>query len=168
MKLSYIIELVFYTTHDYITNMEFILDNKKYSILNHELFVNYLMVDNYFRHNYCKYDYDIRFDFIEPILEKDKVEFEDILKGTEVLEEMLEKGEISFPPNGVKIDQLSKEEFNISYQNLIFENIRIGEAIPFLIALNSLVTYKPIITLDQISEELEYFIDKFRSYNENI
>ena len=146
--------------------MEFILDNKKYSILNHELFINYLMVDNYFRHHYSKYDYDISFDFVTPILEKDKVEFEDILEGTEVLEELIEKGEISFPPNGVKIDQLPNDEFRISYQNLVFSNIRIGEAIPLLIALNSLVTYKPIITLDQISEELENFISKFRSYNE--
>lgn len=145
--------------------MEFILNNKKYSILNHELFINYLMVDNYFRHHYCKYDYDIRFDFVEPILNKEKVEFEDILKGTEVLEELIDKQELNFPPAGVIIDPLSGEEFNISYQNLVFNNIRIGEAIPFLIALNALVTYKPIITLDQIREELEHFIEKFRSYN---
>ena len=55
--------------------MEFILDNKKYSLLNHELFINYLMVDNYFRNHYSKYDYDIRFDFVEPLLEKEKIEF---------------------------------------------------------------------------------------------
>lgn len=145
--------------------MEFILNNKRYSILNHELFINYLMVDNYFRHHYSKYDYDIRFDFVEPILNKEKVEFEDILEGTEVLEDLIEKQQLNFPPSGVIIDQLSNEEFNIRYQNLIFKNIRIGEAIPFLIALNALVTYKPIITLDQIQEELDYFIDKFRSYN---
>lgn len=145
--------------------MEFILNKKKYSILNHELFINYLMVDNYFRHHYSKYDYDIRFDFVEPILNKDKVEFEDILEGTVVLEDLIERQEISFPPNGVIIDQLSSDEFNISYQNLLFENVRIGEAIPLLIALNSLVTYKPIITLDQIKEELDNFIEKFRSYN---
>ena len=148
--------------------MEFILDNKKYSILNHELFINYLMVDNYFRHHYSKYDYDITFDFVEPILDKEKVEFEDILEGTKVLEELLERQEISFPPTGVKIDQLKSDEFNIFYQDLIFENIRIGEAIPLLIALNSLVTYKPIVTLDQIEEELNNFIEKFRSYNNKI
>ena len=145
--------------------MEFILNNKRYSILNHELFINYLMVDNYFRHHYSKYDYDIEFDFVEPILNKEKVEFEDILEGTEVLEELIEKQELNFPPAGVIIDQLSNEEFNIIYQDLIFTNILIGEAIPFLIALNALVTYKPIITLDQIHEELEYFIEEFRSYN---
>ena len=148
--------------------MEFILDNKKYSIQNHELFINYLMVDSYFRQHYSKYDYDIRFDFVEPILNKDKVEFEDILEGTKVLEELLERQEISFPPAGVKIDQLSSEEFNISYQDLTFENIRIGEAIPLLIALNSLVTYNPIVTLDRIEEELNNFIEKFRSYNNKI
>ncbi len=144
--------------------MEFILNNKKYSILNHELFINYLMVDNYFRHHYSKYDYDIRFDFITPILDKEKVEFEDILEGTQVLEELIEKQQISFPPAGVRIDQISGDEFNISYQDLTFNNIRIGEAIPLLIALNSLITYKPIITLDQIKEELDNFIEKFRSY----
>ena len=148
--------------------MEFILDNKKYSIQNHELFVNYLMVDSYFRQHHSKYDYDIRFDFVEPILDKEKVEFEDILEGTKVLEELLERQEISFPPTGVKIDQLKSDEFNIFYQDLIFENIRIGEAIPLLIALNSLVTYKPIVTLDQIEEELNNFIEKFRSYNNKI
>ena len=123
------------------------------------------MVDNYFRHHYSKYDYDIRFDFVEPILDKEKVEFEDILEGTEVLEDLIERQELNFPPSGVIIDQMSNEEFNIRYQNLIFNNIRIGEAIPFLIALNALVTYKPIITLDQIQEELDHFIGKFRSYN---
>lgn len=148
--------------------MEFILNNRKYSIQNHELFINYLMVDNYFRHHYSKYDYDIRFDFVEPLLNKDKIEFEDILEGTKVLEELIDKQVINFPPNGVRIDQLSSDEFNISYQNLTFNSIRIGEAIPFLITLNSLVNYKPIVTLDQINEELENFIEKFRSYNKNI
>ena len=148
--------------------MEFILNKKKYSIQNHELFINYLMVDSYFRQHHSKYNYDIRFDFVEPILDKEKVEFEDILEGTKVLEELLERQEISFPPTGVIIDQLKSDEFNISYQDLIFKNIRIGEAIPLLIALNSLVTYKPIVTLDQIEEELNNFIEKFRSYNNNI
>lgn len=144
--------------------MEFILEHKKYSIQNTELFINYLMVDNYFRHHYSKYDYDIRYDFVTPILSKDKVEFEDILEGTEVLEDLIEKGEINFIPNGLKIDQITNQSFNISYQHLVFNDIHIGETIPFLIALNALVTYKPIITLDQIQEELENFIDEFRSY----
>jgi hypothetical protein len=145
--------------------MEFILNNKKYSIVNHELFINYLMVDNYFRNNYSKYEYNIRFDFVEPILNKDKIEFEDILEGTKDLEELIEKGEINFTPHGLAIDQHTNGNFRISYQNMIFNNIRIGEAISFLIALNSLVTYKPIITLDQVKEEMDNFIEKFREYN---
>ena len=145
--------------------MEFILDNKKYSILNHELFINYLMVDNYFRNHYSKYDYDIRFDFVEPLLEKEIIEFEDILEGTKDLETLIEKEEINFVPIGLKIYQHTNGNFKIIYQDLDFNNIRIGEAIPFLIALNSLLTHKPIITLVQIEEELENFIEKFRQYN---
>ena len=145
--------------------MEFIIDNKKYSILNHELFINYLMVDNYFRNHYSKYDYDIRFDFVEPLLEKEKIEFEDILEGTKDLETLIEKEEINFIPIGLKIYQHTNGHFKIIYQDLDFNNIRIGEAIPFLIALNSLLTHKPIITLVQIEEELENFIEKFRQYN---
>jgi hypothetical protein len=47
---------------------------------------------------------------------------------------------------------------------LEFVNVKVGEAIPLLIALNSLLTYRPIVTLAQIKEELDYFLEKFRSY----
>lgn len=144
--------------------MEFILNNKKYSIINHELYINYLMVDSYFRDNHSKYDYDISFDFIDPLLLKEKIEFEDILKGTELLEELIEKGEINFIPHGLIIQEHLNGNFKITYQDLEFTNVRVGEAIPLLIALNSLLTYKPIITLSQISEELDYFLERFRSY----
>lgn len=144
--------------------MEFILNNKKYSIINHELYIDYLMVDSYFRLNYSKYDYDIRFDFIDPILDKEKIEFKDIQEGTEVLEQLIEKGEINFIPHGLRIDEHLNGNFMITYQDLEFKNITVGEAIPFLIALNSLLTYKPIVTLTQIEEELNYFLEKFRSY----
>lgn len=144
--------------------MEFILNNKKYSIVNHELYINYLMVDSYFRDNHSKYEYDIEFDFITPLLSKDKVEFKDILEGTEVLEELIEKNEISFLPSGVRIDEHLNGNFRITYQDLEFVNVNVGEAIPLLIALNSLLTYKPIVTLTQIKEELDYFLEKFRSY----
>lgn len=144
--------------------MEFILNNKKYSIINHELYINYLMVDSYFRENHSKYEYDIRFDFIEPILEKEKIEFSDIQEGTEILEELIEKEEISFIPHGLTIDEHVNGNFRITYQDLEFKNITVGEAIPFLIALNSLLTYKPIVTLTQIEEELNYFLERFRSY----
>lgn len=145
--------------------MEFILNNKKYSILNHELFINYLMVDNYFRHHYSKYAYDIEFDFVTPILNKEKVEFEDILEGTKALEELMEKEQISFIAPGLRIDETKNNKFTISYQDLEFSNINVGEAIPLLIALSTLLNYKPVIPLTQIKEELDNFIDKFRSYN---
>lgn len=144
--------------------MEFILNNKKYSIINHELFINYLMVDMYFRQNHSKYDYDIHFDFIEPILTKEKVTFDDILEGTKDLEELIERQQINFIPSGLRIDEHLNGNFKITYQELEFKNITVGEAIPFLIALNSLLTYKPIITLTQIEEELNHFLEKFRSY----
>ena len=146
--------------------MEFILNNRKYSISNHELYINYLMVDNYFRHHYSKYDYDIEFEFITPILNKTKVEFEDILEGTKDLEELIEKGEINFIAPGLRIDEISGNNFRITYQDLEFSNIHVGEAIPLLIALNTLLNYKPIVPLTQIEEELDNFIEKFRSYNE--
>ena len=147
--------------------MEFILNNKKYSIINHELYINYLMVDSYFRAHHSKYDYDITFDFIEPILKKEKVEFKDIQEGTEILEQLIEKGEINFIPQGLRIDEHLNGNFMITYQDLEFKNITVGEAIPFLIALNSLLSYKPVITLPQIEEELNNFLDLFRSYQDN-
>lgn len=52
--------------------MEFIVNNRKYSILNHELYINYLMVDSYFK-DYSLYDYNIHFDFLDFILKKRKL-----------------------------------------------------------------------------------------------
>ena len=147
--------------------MEFILNNKKYSILDHELFINYLIVDCYFRDRQSLYEYDIGFDFITPLLSKEKIEFEDILEGTEVLKELIEKEEINFIPNGLVISPISKESFNITYQDLEFGDVNVGEAIPLIIAMNTLLTYKPIITLTQISEELNHFLEKFRSYSDD-
>lgn len=143
--------------------MEFILNNKKYSIVNHELYINYLMVDSYFK-DYSLYDYDIHFDFLNPLLSKDKIDFEDILEGTKDLEDLIEKEEIAFIPSGLIIEEHVNGNFKITYQDLEFSNVRVGEAIPLLIALNSLITYKPIVTLAQIEEELNHFIDKFRTY----
>lgn len=144
--------------------MEFILNNKKYSIINHELFINYLMVDSYFRQGLSKYDYDIEFDFITPLLDLEKVELKDILEGTEVLEELIEKEEINFIPQGLRIDEHVNGNFMIVYQDIVLKNITVGEAVPVLICLNTLVNYKPIISLSQINEEISYFIEKFRSY----
>lgn len=147
--------------------MEFIVGNKRYSIINHELYINYLMVDAYFK-DYSKYDYDIHFDFLDVVLSKDKIEFEDILEGTKVLEELIEREQISFVPYGLKIDEHLNGNFKITYQDLEFVNVNVGEAIPLLIALNSLLNYNPIVTLAQIKEELDYFLERFRSYRETI
>ena len=146
--------------------MEFILNNRKYSIENHELYINYLIVDCYFRENQSVYDYDIEFDFITPLLKKEKITFDDILKGTEVLEELIEKEQISFIPNGLIIEEHINSNFRITYQDFEFKNVHVGEAIPLMIALNSLLTYKPIVTLTQISEEMDHFLEKFRSYSD--
>ena len=145
--------------------MEFILNNKKYSILNHELFINYLMVESYFK-DYALYDYDIHYEFLEPIYEKEKVEFSDILEGTQDLELLIEKGEIDFIPYGLRIDEHLNCNFKITYQDLAFKNVTVGEAIPLLIALNSLLNHKPIVTLSQINEELTNFLEKFKSYED--
>ena len=146
--------------------MEFIVANRKYSILNHELYINYLMVNEYFR-QYSKYDYDIHFDFLNPILAKEKIDFDDILEGTGDLEELIEKGEIDFIPAGLRIDEHINENFRITYQTLEFTNVNVGEAIPLLIALTSLLNHKPVVSLYQIEEELDCFLEKFRTYQED-
>ena len=143
--------------------MEFIVNNRKYSILNHELYINYLMVNEYFR-EHSKYDYDIHFDFLNPLLSKDKIDFDDILEGTKDLEELIEKEEINFIPPGLRIDEHLNENFKISYQDLEFVNVNVGEAIPLLIALTTLLNHKPIVSLYQIEDELNHFLDKFRTY----
>ncbi|WP_405294360.1 hypothetical protein [Methanobrevibacter sp.] len=143
--------------------MEFILNNRKYSILNHELYINYLMVDSYFK-QFSKYDYDIHFDFLDAILEKEKVEFDDILEGTRELEELIDREEINFLPTGVVIDQNVNEKFKITYQTLEFDDVNVGEAIPLLICLTSLVNARPVVSLYQIDDELQNFLKKFRKY----
>ena len=97
-------------------------------------------------------------------MSKENIDFDDILEGTKYLEELIEKNEIEFIPAGLIIDQHLNENFKITYQTLEFKNVRVGEAIPLLIALTSLLNHKPIITLYQIDEELHYFLERFRSY----
>ena len=121
------------------------------------------MVNEYFR-EHSKYDYDIHFDFLNPLLSKDKIDFDDILEGTKDLEELIEKEEINFIPPGLRIDEHLNENFKISYQDLEFVNVNVGEAIPLLIALTTLLNHKPIVSLYQIEEELNHFLDKFRTY----
>ncbi|MBE6500599.1 MAG: hypothetical protein E7Z80_08675 [Methanobrevibacter thaueri] len=143
--------------------MEFIINYKKYSILNHELYINYLIVDSYFS-QYSKYNYNIHFNFLDPVLEKEKIEFKDILEGTQELEILIEKNQINFTPYGLKINETQDNTFNIIYQTLEFNNITVGEAVPLLITLTSLLNAKPVVTLDQIDDELNHFLEKFRSY----
>ena len=143
--------------------MEFIVNNRKYSILNHELYIDYIMVESYFK-DYSKYDYDIHFDFLDYVLDKEKVDFDDILEGTRYLEELIEKGEINFTPTGLRIDLQPDRNFTITYQTLKFEDVNVGEAIPLMIAMTSLLNYKPVISLYQIEEEMNHFLEKFRYY----
>ena len=145
--------------------MEFILNHKKYSIINHELYINYLMVDSYFK-DYSLYDYNIHFDFLDSILSKEQIEFDDILEGTNDLEELIEREEINFLPPSIVINEHLNGNFQIKYQYLEFSNIRVGESIPLLIALSTLLDYKPILSLSQIEEELGHFIEKFRTYSD--
>lgn len=146
--------------------MEFIVNNRKYSILNHELYINYLMVNEYFK-EYSKYDYNIHFDFLNPVLSKDKIVFDDILEGTKDLEELIEREEIGFIPAGLRIDEHSNESFTITYQTLEFTNVDVGEAVPLMIALTSLLNHKPVVSLYQIEDELNFFLEKFRTYRED-
>lgn len=143
--------------------MEFILNNKKYSIINQELLINYIMVDSYFKYH-SKYKYDVHFSFLNSILSQNKIEFEDIEKGSEILNDLIEKGEINFIPQGLMINENLNNTFNIIYQDLEFNEIGVGEAIPFLITLDSLLKVKPIVTLNQICDELKNFLEKLRSY----
>ena len=126
--------------------------------------MDYLIVDSYFRQNYSKYEYDITFDFITPLYEKDQVIFDDILKGTETLEELIEKNEINFTKPDFRIDQHLNENFKITYHDLEFSNLTAGEAIPVLIVLSTLLDAKPVVSLSQIEEEVQFFIEKFREY----
>ena len=143
--------------------MEFIVNNRKYAILNHELYIDYIMVESYFK-DYAKYDYDVHFDFLDYVLNREKVTFDDILEGTKDLEELIEKGEINFTPPGLRIDMHLNENFKITYQTLEFTNVTVGEAIPLMIALTTLLNHKPIVSLYQIEEELNHFLGKFRMY----
>ena len=55
----------------------------------------------------------------------------------------------------------------ITYQDLEFKNVTVGEVIPLLIALTSLLDAKPIVTLYQTEEELNHFLEQFRHYGDD-
>ena len=79
---------------------------------------------------------------------------------------MIEKQKINFVDYNFKIKQDIDGKFQISYQNIVLNDINVGEAVPVLILLTSLSKVTPILSLNQIKEEVEFFIEKFRSYGE--
>lgn len=132
--------------------MEFILNNKKYQISNLEVFVDYLLVNSYFKDT----EYDIRFDFLDEF--DRKLDFNDLKKGAKLIDDL----NIDFINPNFKIEQHLNGNFKISYHSISFSNINVGEAIPVLIVLNSLLSYKPAITLDEIKSEVDNFINTQR------
>lgn len=132
--------------------MEFILNNKKYQISNLEVFVDYLLVGSYFKDT----EYDIRFDFLDEF--DRKLDFNDLKKGAKLIDDL----NIDFINPNFKIEQHLNGNFKISYHSISFSNINVGEAIPVLIVLNSLLSYKPAITLDKIKSEVDIFINTQR------
>ena len=59
------------------------------------------------------------------------------------------------------------ETFKITYQDLEFEDVNVGEAVPMLIALSTLLNHRPIVSLYQIGDELNHFLEMFRTYRKN-
>ena len=132
--------------------MEFILNNKKYQISNLEVFVDYLLVNSYFKDT----EYDIHFDFLDEF--DRKLDFNDLKKGAKLIDDL----NIDFINPNFKIEQHLNGNFKISYHSISFANINVGEAIPVLIVLNSLLSYKPAISLDEIKSEVDIFINTQR------
>ena len=132
--------------------MEFILNNNKYKISDLEVFVDYLLVDNYFKNT----RYNIHFDFLDEF--DKKLDFSDLKRGAKLINDL----NISFINPNFKILPHPNGNFTIFYQSISFENINFGEAIPVLIVLNSLLSYKPAITLDEIKLEVDKFINAQR------
>lgn len=132
--------------------MEFILNNNKYQISDLEVFVDYLLVENYFKDS----KYNISFDFLSDF--DKKLDFEDLKKGAKLIRDL----NITFVNPNFIIKPHKNGNFKITYQSISFENINVGEAIPVLIVLNSLLSYKPAISLDEIKLETDNFINTQR------
>ena len=132
--------------------MEFILNNNKYLISDLEVFVDYLLVDSYFKNT----KYSIHFDFLDEF--DKKLDFNDLKRGAKLINDL----NISFINPNFKILPNPKGNFTITYQSISFADINVGEAIPVLIVLNSLLSYKPAITLDEIKLEVDKFINAQR------
>ena len=132
--------------------MEFILNSNRYRISDMEVFVDYLLVESYFRNT----EYDITFDFLKDF--NKKLDFNDLKRGAKMINDL----NVSFINPNLKIAQHSNGNFTISYQGISFDDINVGEAIPVLIVLNSLLEYKPVISLDEIKSEVDIFINTQR------
>lgn len=132
--------------------MDFVLNNIKYQISDLEVFVAYLLVDRYFEDT----RYDIHFDFLDDY--KRDLTFEDLNEGAELISNL----NLNFLNPNFIIENHINGNFRISYQSISFSNIYAGETIGILIALNSLIEYRPAITLDEIKSEVDRFIEKQR------
>ena len=132
--------------------MEFVLNGIRYQISDMEVFVAYLIVDRYFKDS----DYDIHFDFLDGY--KGDLTFEDLNEGAELISNL----NVNFLNLNFIIENHANGNFRISYQSISFSNIYVGEAIGVLIALNSLIEYRPAITLDEIKIEVDRFIETQR------
>lgn len=132
--------------------MEFILNSNKYQISDLEVFVDYLLVENYFKDS----KYNISFDFLSDF--DKKLDFEDLKKGAKLISDL----NITFVNPNFIIKPHTNGSFKITYQSISFDNINVGEAIPVLIVLNSLLSYKPAISLDEIKSETDIFINTQR------
>lgn len=132
--------------------MEFVLNSIKYQISNLEVFVAYLIVDKYFRN--CQYD--IHFDFLDEF--DHDLTFEELTKGADLIEDLNPN---FINPNFI-IQNKTDGKFRISYQEISFDDIYAGEAISVLICLNSLIELKPAVTLDEIKQQVDTFIETQR------
>ena len=140
-----------------IINMEFLLNNNKYQISDMEVFVSYLIVNKYFNNS----RYDVSFNFLNKY--DKELGFEDLIEGSELIKEL----NMDFINPNFIIEQHINGNFKISYLNISFNNINVGEAVPVMIVLDCLLKLKPAISLDEIKMEVDNFIkiqhSKFKS-----
>lgn len=129
--------------------MDFVLNNIKYQISDLEVFVAYLVVDRYFRDS----KYDIHFDFLDDF--NHDLTFKELNEGAQLVSDL----NLNFINPNFIIENLINGNFKISYQEISFSDIYVGEAIGVLICLNSLIELKPAVTLDEIKKEVDAFID---------
>ena len=132
--------------------MDFVLNNIKYQISDLEVFVAYIIVDRYFEDS----QYDIHFDFLDDFGRE--LTFEELNEGAELISNL----NVNFLNPTFMIETQINGNFRISYQSISFSDIYVGEAIGVLIALNSLIEYRPAITLDEIRMEVDRFIETQR------